>query len=127
MAEATAEVVQLGLEPMLMWMALLSANLGFFNLLPIPVLDGGHLAFYVLEAIRRRPLSARVHAVGYRLGFAFIIGLDGLHQHVRPSALGSQADVADRAALTRPKSPWARARHRQKARARRSVGQGRSR
>ena len=75
MAEATAEVVQLGLEPMLMWMALLSANLGFFNLLPIPVLDGGHLAFYALEAIRRRPLSARVHAVGYRLGFAFIIGL----------------------------------------------------
>lgn len=75
MAEATAEVVQLGLEPMLMWMAMLSANLGLFNLLPVPVLDGGHLVFYAIEAIRRRPLSPAVHAMGYRLGIALILGL----------------------------------------------------
>ena len=72
MAEATAEMVKFGIEPLLLWMAMLSANLGFFNLLPIPVLDGGHLTFYALEAIRRRPLSARAEALGLRFGLAVI-------------------------------------------------------
>lgn len=72
MAEATAEVVKLGPATLVMWMAILSANLGLFNLLPIPVLDGGHLMFHALEAIRRRPLSPRVEAMGLKLGLALI-------------------------------------------------------
>ncbi len=75
MAEATAEIVQFGIEPMLLWTALLSANLGLFNLLPIPVLDGGHLLFQALEAVRRRPLSARMQTLTLKLGAAVIIGM----------------------------------------------------
>jgi regulator of sigma E protease len=53
----------------------LSVAVGFANLLPIPVLDGGHLLFYGYEAIARRPLAARVQAAGYRVGFALLVGL----------------------------------------------------
>lgn len=72
-AAATAEVVQLGLEPLLRWMAMLSVNLGLLNLLPIPVLDGGHLVLFAVEAVRRRPLSDRIQAAGYRLGLATLL------------------------------------------------------
>ncbi len=61
---------------MLMRMAAyISVAVGFANLLPIPVLDGGHLLFYGYEAVARRPLTARVQAAGYRVGFALLIGL----------------------------------------------------
>ena len=53
----------------------ISVAVGFANLLPIPVLDGGHLLFYGYEAIARRPLAANVQAAGYRVGFALLIGL----------------------------------------------------
>lgn len=53
----------------------LSVAVGFANLLPIPVLDGGHLLFYGYEAVARRPLSAHLQAAGYRVGFALLIGL----------------------------------------------------
>ncbi len=75
MAEVTAKVAGLGIEPLLRWVALISANIGFLNLLPIPVLDGGHLMFYGLEAIRRKPLSDRFQQVGFQIGLAFIIAL----------------------------------------------------
>ena len=55
--------------------AFISAAVGFANLLPIPVLDGGHLLFYGYEAVARRPLTASVQAAGYRVGFALLIGL----------------------------------------------------
>jgi regulator of sigma E protease len=55
--------------------ALVSVAVGFANLLPIPVLDGGHLVFYAYEAVARRPLTARVQEAGYRVGFALLIGL----------------------------------------------------
>jgi regulator of sigma E protease len=55
--------------------AFISVALGFANLLPIPVLDGGHLLFYAYEAIARRPLSANLQAAGYRVGFALLVGL----------------------------------------------------
>ena len=55
--------------------AILSVGIGFLNLLPIPVLDGGHLAFYAYEAVARRPVSARLQAASYRLGFAMLITL----------------------------------------------------
>jgi regulator of sigma E protease len=44
------------------------------NLLPLPVLDGGHLLFYAYEAVARRPLPGRIQAVGYRLGLALLLG-----------------------------------------------------
>jgi len=55
--------------------ALLSVSVGLLNLLPIPVLDGGHLLFYAYEAVARRPLGARVQAAGYRVGLALLVGL----------------------------------------------------
>lgn len=54
--------------------AFLSVSVGFMNLLPLPVLDGGHLVFYAYEAVARRPLPARIQAVGYRLGLALLLG-----------------------------------------------------
>lgn len=51
----------------------LSVSVGFMNLLPIPVLDGGHLVFYAYEAVARRPLPARVQGVSYRLGLALLV------------------------------------------------------
>jgi regulator of sigma E protease len=55
--------------------AVLSVSIGFMNLLPIPVLDGGHLLFYAYEAVFRRPLAAKVQAAGYRVGLALVLGL----------------------------------------------------
>jgi regulator of sigma E protease len=55
--------------------ALISVSIGFMNLLPVPVLDGGHLMFYAYEAIARRPLAAKVQAAGYRVGLALVLGL----------------------------------------------------
>jgi regulator of sigma E protease len=55
--------------------AALSVNIGFANLLPVPVLDGGHLLFYAYEAAARRPLGAKVQAAGYRVGLALLLGL----------------------------------------------------
>lgn len=55
--------------------ARISVGIGFLNLLPIPVLDGGHLLFYAYEAVARRPLAAKVQAAGYRLGLALVLGL----------------------------------------------------
>jgi regulator of sigma E protease len=56
-------------------LAVLSVSIGLFNLFPIPMLDGGHLLFYGIEAIRRRPLSARVQDAAFRIGFALVIAL----------------------------------------------------
>jgi regulator of sigma E protease len=75
MAEVTARVVEMGWEPLLRWTALISANIGLLNLLPIPVLDGGHLVFYAIEAIRRKPLSQRVQEIGFQIGIAIVLML----------------------------------------------------
>lgn len=55
--------------------AIISIGLGFMNLLPIPMLDGGHLLFYGYEALARRPVTARFQAVSYRVGLAMVVGL----------------------------------------------------
>ncbi len=75
LAEVTARVVEHGWEPLLRLTALISANIGLLNLLPIPVLDGGHLVFYTIEAIRRRPLSQRVQEIGFKIGIAVVMML----------------------------------------------------
>jgi regulator of sigma E protease len=75
MAEVTAKVAELGIEPMLRWVAFISANIGFLNLLPIPVLDGGHLLFYGYEAVRRKPASERFQQMGFQVGLALLMML----------------------------------------------------
>lgn len=75
MAEVTAKVAELGIEPMLRWIAFISANIGFLNLLPIPVLDGGHLLFYAYEAVARKPLSERLQMAGFQVGLAMLMML----------------------------------------------------
>jgi len=55
--------------------ASISVGIGFLNLMPVPVLDGGHLLFYAYEALARRPLAAKVQAAGYRVGLALVLGL----------------------------------------------------
>ena len=56
------------------FMALLSINLGLINLFPIPMLDGGHLFFYAVEAIIRRPINDRIQEYSFRIGMALILG-----------------------------------------------------
>jgi regulator of sigma E protease len=55
--------------------ALFSVSVGLMNLLPIPLLDGGHLMFYAIEAIRGRPLSERFQEIGLRVGIALVAAL----------------------------------------------------
>jgi len=56
-------------------MAMLSVNLGLINLFPIPMLDGGHLAFYSIEALFGRPLGAKAQEYGFRLGLILVLML----------------------------------------------------
>ena len=55
--------------------AILSVSIGLINLFPIPMLDGGHLLFYGIEAIRGRPLSDKTQEIGFRIGLAFVLML----------------------------------------------------
>lgn len=64
-----------GVVPFFLFMALLSVNLAVLNLLPIPVLDGGHLLFYAIEAVMRRPLSIRWQETAQQVGFVVLIML----------------------------------------------------
>ena len=74
-AQVAGEGASLGALPFVQLLALLSINLGFINLLPVPMLDGGHLLFYAVEAVRRRPLSARALEWAFRGGLAVILAL----------------------------------------------------
>ena len=71
-AKVSGEVATLGIAALINLAALLSLNIGLFNLLPVPVLDGGHLLYYVVEAIRGRPLSQKAQEIGFRVGFAIV-------------------------------------------------------
>jgi regulator of sigma E protease len=62
-----------GFRPFLNMMALISLNLGIINLLPIPVLDGGHLMLFALEAVKRRELTPRTRQIAYYVGFSMIV------------------------------------------------------
>lgn len=74
-AKVSGEVATLGVIALINLTALLSLNIGIFNLLPIPVLDGGHLMYYIAEAIRGKPLSMRVQEIGFRIGISIVIVL----------------------------------------------------
>ena len=77
-AELAGLVAQQGLAKFLRLLALLSLTLGVMNLLPVPVLDGGHLLYYFIEVVRGAPLSEQAQLMGQRLGVAFLLGLMGL-------------------------------------------------
>lgn len=71
--DPTATAINLGLT-LVNLAAILSIGIGFLNLMPIPVLDGGHLVFYAYEAVARRPVAARFQEAGYRVGLALLAG-----------------------------------------------------
>lgn len=74
-AEITSKVAAMGVVSLINLIALLSINLGLVNLIPIPVLDGGHLLFYGAEALYGRPIPARAQDIGLRFGMAIILSL----------------------------------------------------
>ena len=74
-AQVAGETATYGLDVYLGFLALLSISLGVLNLLPIPVLDGGHLLYYAIEAVIRRPVPERIQAWGLQLGLLMISGL----------------------------------------------------
>jgi len=72
-ADISGQVASLGFLALINLTAVLSVSIGLINLFPIPLLDGGHLMFYAVEAIRGRPLSERAQEVGFRIGLAFVL------------------------------------------------------
>ena len=74
-AKFSGEQLSLGWRPFVWFVAMVSINLAFINLLPIPALDGGHLAFYAAEAVRRRPASPRSQEWAFRTGIALVLAL----------------------------------------------------
>ncbi|WP_298187861.1 sigma E protease regulator RseP [uncultured Pseudomonas sp.] len=74
-AKVAGASAESGLSDFLKFLAYLSISLGVLNLLPIPVLDGGHLLFYLVEWVRGRPLSERVQGWGMQIGISLIIGV----------------------------------------------------
>jgi regulator of sigma E protease len=71
-AQMSGQIAQLGIASLISFIGVLSVNLGLINLFPIPVLDGGHLLFYLAEALRGRPLPQRAQEYGFRAGLAFL-------------------------------------------------------
>ena len=74
-AKISGEQFSLGWQVLVYFIAGISINLGFINLLPVPLLDGGHLFFYAIEAIRRRPVTPQIQEWAFRGGLAAILAL----------------------------------------------------
>jgi regulator of sigma E protease len=74
-AQLSGQVAALGVASFVSFIAILSVNLGLINLLPIPILDGGHLLFFLFEALFGRPLPPRAREYGFRAGLALLAGL----------------------------------------------------
>lgn len=74
-AQISGQVATIGLAALVHLTAVLSVSIGLLNLFPVPMLDGGHLLFYVVEAIRGRPLSERSQEMGFRVGLALVLML----------------------------------------------------
>ncbi len=74
-AKGAGAAAKIGLGGVAYYIILLSINLGLFNLFPVPLLDGGHLLFYGIEALRGRPLGARAQEYGFRLGLFLVFAL----------------------------------------------------
>jgi regulator of sigma E protease len=74
-AQVSGQVATAGFIALLNLAAIISVSIGLLNLFPIPMLDGGHLLFYSIEAIRGRPLSESTQEIGFRIGLAFVLML----------------------------------------------------
>jgi regulator of sigma E protease len=74
-AQISGQVATIGLTALIHLAAVLSISIGLLNLFPVPLLDGGHLLFYVVEAIRGRPLSERAQEMGFRIGLGLVLML----------------------------------------------------
>ena len=77
-AQYAGQTVQVGIDQFILFLAIISISLGILNLLPIPVLDGGHLLFNLLEAIKGSPLSDNAMILGQQIGIALLAALMGL-------------------------------------------------
>ncbi len=73
--QLSGQAARAGVDSLIHFMAILSVNLAILNLLPIPILDGGHLVFLAIEALRGRALSAEARAKASQVGFIFILAL----------------------------------------------------
>ncbi|MDE1993626.1 MAG: RIP metalloprotease RseP, partial [Rhizobiaceae bacterium] len=74
-AQLSGQMATLGFAAVLQFAAILSVSIGLLNLMPVPVLDGGHLMFYAIEAVRGKPLGARAQDIAFRIGFAMVLSL----------------------------------------------------
>jgi regulator of sigma E protease len=74
-AQVSGQVASFGFAPLMQLAAVLSVSIGLLNLFPVPLLDGGHLLFYAIEALRGRPLSERAQELGFRIGLALVLML----------------------------------------------------
>lgn len=74
-AQVSGQVATVGFSALLHLTAVLSVSIGLLNLFPVPLLDGGHLLFYAIEAVRGRPLSERVQELGFKVGLALVLML----------------------------------------------------
>lgn len=72
-AQVSGQVATQGFVPLLTLAAILSVSIGLLNLMPIPMLDGGHLVYYAAEAVRGKPLSERTQDIGFRIGIALVL------------------------------------------------------
>lgn len=74
-AQYSGKTVAMGFVAVLWFVAMISVNLGVMNLLPVPILDGGHLFYYIIEAVRGKPLSQKIQQIGYQIGFSIMLTL----------------------------------------------------
>jgi regulator of sigma E protease len=74
-AQVSGQVASIGFAALMHLTAVLSVSIGLLNLFPVPLLDGGHLLFYAVEALRGRPLSEKAQEMGFRIGLALVIML----------------------------------------------------
>jgi regulator of sigma E protease len=74
-ARISGQVAELGWGALIDFIGVISVSIGLLNLFPVPLLDGGHLLFYLIEAVRGRPLSERAQEVGFRIGLAIVVML----------------------------------------------------
>jgi regulator of sigma E protease len=74
-AKMSGDVAQIGIVSLILFSVMLSINLGLINLFPVPMLDGGHLVYYAVEAVRGKPLGQKVQEFGLKVGLALVLSL----------------------------------------------------
>ena len=72
-ASITGQIAQQGIVALIWLAAILSINLGLINLFPVPMLDGGHILFYVIEMVRGKPVNEKMQEIAYRIGFGLVM------------------------------------------------------